>query len=272
MISPGTNVGRLLDERPELVEFLAGYHAHFARLRNRLLRRVVAPRVTVADAARMAGIPCDELVAALRRAVGEPEAGAGEPAASPAPATAGPRPAVLDALRPVELDVREDLRAGREPFARIMGAARALAPGEALLLRAPFEPVPLYEVLGRRGLAHWSEARGPDDWQVWFHRVAPGPEAGGERAPARPPGTPDAGPERVVVDVRGLEPPQPMVRVLELLDTLPARGVLEVLHDRRPLFLYPQLEARGFAHATDEPEPGLVRILIRHAGGGDAAR
>jgi hypothetical protein len=36
-----------------------------------------------------------------------------------------------------------------------------------------------------------------------------------------------------------------------------------VRHDRRPIFLYPQLEERGFAHVTDEPEPGLVRIVIR---------
>jgi hypothetical protein len=29
------------------------------------------------------------------------------------------------------------------------------------------------------------------------------------------------------------------------------------------MFLYPQLDARGFLHETDEPEPGLVRIVIR---------
>jgi uncharacterized protein (DUF2249 family) len=65
------------------------------------------------------------------------------------------------------------------------------------------------------------------------------------------------------LDVRGLEPPLPMVRVLERLDTLEPGGALTVLHERRPLFLYPQLDERGFAHETDEPEPGLVRILIR---------
>jgi hypothetical protein len=28
------------------------------------------------------------------------------------------------------------------------------------------------------------------------------------------------------------------------------------------MFLYPQLDERGFTHTTDEPEPGLVRIVI----------
>ena len=41
---------------------------------------------------------------------------------------------------------------------------------------------------------------------------------------------------------------------------------LEVIHDRRPLFLYPQLDDRGFAHETDEPAPGIVRIRIRKQG------
>jgi uncharacterized protein (DUF2249 family) len=67
------------------------------------------------------------------------------------------------------------------------------------------------------------------------------------------------------IDVRGLEPPQPMVRILRALDRLAPGARLEVLHERRPVFLYPQLDDRGFAHETEEPEPGLVRIVIRHA-------
>jgi tRNA 2-thiouridine synthesizing protein A len=68
------------------------------------------------------------------------------------------------------------------------------------------------------------------------------------------------------IDVRGLEPPQPLVRVLKRLDALGPGERLEVIIDRRPLLLYPQLDARGFTHATEEPEPGLFRILIAPAG------
>lgn len=152
---------------------------------------------------------------------------------------------VPDAQR-VHLDVREALRRGEEPFARIMATVKALAADQVLVLRAPFEPVPLYGVLGKGGFAHWAQCHAPDDWSVWFYREA----AGG----------------RVVVDVRDLEPPQPMVRVLEEADRLAAGAELEVRHDRRPLFLYPQLDERGFVHETDEPEPGLVRIRIRRKG------
>jgi uncharacterized protein (DUF2249 family) len=164
----------------------------------------------------------------------------------------------------VHLDVREDIRRGQEPFARIMAAIKALAADQALVLRAPFEPIPLYDVLARRGFAHRTERRASEDWSVWFYR---GAGAGAEPTAAPPMPTarhavlPTA--RHAVLDVRGLEPPQPMLRVLEAIDRLGAGGELEVRHDRRPMFLYPQLDERGFVHETDEPEPGLVRVLIR---------
>jgi uncharacterized protein (DUF2249 family) len=156
----------------------------------------------------------------------------------------------------VHLDVHEDIRRGRPPLARIIAAVTALADDQALVLRAPFEPIPLYEVLGKRGFAHWTERRAADDWSIGFYRDA---AARGE--PATRPATPAS--DRAVLDVRGLEPPQPMQRVLEEIERLGPGAELEVRHDRRPLFLYPQLDERGFVHETDEPEPGLVRILIR---------
>ena len=81
-------------------------------------------------------------------------------------------------------------------------------------------------------------------------------------APAEPSQTAAPRGSRRVLDVRGLEPPQPMLRVLEEIERLDPGARLEVHHDRRPLLLYPRLDDRGFRHETDEPEPGLVRIQI----------
>jgi uncharacterized protein (DUF2249 family) len=268
-ITSDQTVARVLDEYPQLVEVLADFHPHFRQLRNRLLRRVMAPRVTVAEAARMAQVPPETLLAALRRAVGQPEAVAGDPAGPAAGETAGvaPGPAALPpalaSARQVHLDVREDLRRGVEPFARVMAAVKGLGEGEVLVLRAPFEPVPLYDVLGRRGLGHWTVCHAPDDWSVWFARLPAG-EAAVAPATAREEGGGGT------LDVRGLEPPQPMVRVLERLDRLGPGQELLVVHDRRPVFLYPQLDDRGFAHDTREVAPGLVEIRIRRGPARDA--
>jgi len=298
MISADVTVARLLDEHPQLVEVLVGFNPHFEQLRNTMLRKVMGPRVTVAQAARIAGVPVEEMLTALRRAVGEtdlaphpalsPE-GSGSSAAPRAPEGGGacpppapcqqegggegegegesPMPVALASVpesQHVHLDVRDDIGRGQEPFARIMAAVKQLRDGDVFALRAPFEPIPLYGVLGKRGLAHWSERLGAADWRVWFYREAA--VASAAPAAAAPEQQASAPRGRLRLDVRGLEPPQPMVRVLEQLASLGPGQVLEVIHDRRPLFLYPQLDDRGFAHETDEPEAGVIRILVRRKG------
>lgn len=276
MISADITVARLLDEHPELVEVLASYHPHFKQLRNRLLRRVIAPRVTVAQAARIAGVSPDDLLAALRCAVGDtpqpalsPEGRGTDQTRGQSPEDQLPRPELLDRIpedRQFHLDVREDIRRGVEPFARVMAAVKRLGSDDVFVLRTPFEPIPLYDVLGKRGFSHWTERRAPDDWSVWFYR-----QSAGGGAPADSPRSEAAAPAAgaaTLIDVRGLEPPGPMVRILEELAWLEPGGRLEVLHERRPMFLYPQLDERGFLHETEEIEPGLVRIVIRHGAAG----
>lgn len=84
------------------------------------------------------------------------------------------RPELLDELEPervVDLDVRQQLRDGGEPFQRIMTAAAGVAPDGVLRVRAIFEPIPLYSVMASRGFEHWTERLGPEDWRVWFYRA-----------------------------------------------------------------------------------------------------
>jgi uncharacterized protein (DUF2249 family) len=65
-----------------------------------------------------------------------------------------------------------------------------------------------------------------------------------------------------LLDVRELEPPEPLERVLELLDTLAAGDSLRMLHRRQPNLLYPILEREGFAHRTTTTAEGDFEILI----------
>ncbi len=65
------------------------------------------------------------------------------------------------------------------------------------------------------------------------------------------------------IDARGLEPPQPMVKILEALATLPAGTVLLARTDRRPIHLYPHLEQRGFLAASEPQDDGSYLTSIR---------
>jgi len=71
--------------------------------------------------------------------------------------------------------------------------------------------------------------------------------------------------ETVEVDARGLEPPQPMVRILEALARLPAGAELRARTDRRPMHLYPLLAERGFTADTQEQSDGSFLTFIRRA-------
>ena len=89
-----------------------------------------------------------------------------------ATAPSAPRPEALEAIAPdklVEVDVREDLRNGREPFSLIMAARQRVPKGGALAVRAIFEPVPLYGVMSKQGFEHYTEQLGEEDWRVWFY-------------------------------------------------------------------------------------------------------
>lgn len=68
------------------------------------------------------------------------------------------------------LDVRPILANGEEPLALILETAESTPIGEPLLLIAPFEPVPLYGMLGARGFEHTTECVAADEWHVRFIR------------------------------------------------------------------------------------------------------
>lgn len=265
MIRAEDRVAAVLARDERLIDVLISASPTFEKLRNPVMRKTMARLVTVAQAARIAGLDAGDLVARLNVALGF----------TTSPADAGPpaEVAALDVLpaallataadRILDVDVREDLRAGREPLSRILDAARSLPPSGVLRLRATFEPVPLYAVLGKQGLAHHTERLAEDDWRVWFHpedTAATAPAAARVERPVEP--APDD--DVVVLDVRDLEPPEPMVRTLEALAVLPRGKTLVQLNVRVPQFLLPRLEERGFAYEIRVQSPDLVRLFIRH--------
>ena len=64
-----------------------------------------------------------------------------------------------------------------------------------------------------------------------------------------------------VLDLRGLPPPEPLVRALEAAEKLDAGGELVVLTERRPAHLLPILQDRGLMVATRElPDGHETRI------------
>jgi tRNA 2-thiouridine synthesizing protein A len=66
----------------------------------------------------------------------------------------------------------------------------------------------------------------------------------------------------MILDNRGLEPPQPMMRTLAALENLGDDEILTIINDRRPMFLYEQLEELGFNQRTEPQDDGSYKIEI----------
>lgn len=136
------------------------------------------------------------------------------------------------------LDVRPLLARGVDPLSAILAAIDALPSAGVLLVEAPFEPTPLLSLLARRGHAVVVESLAPDHWLVEVVK-------GG--APA-------------IEDLRELDPPEPMERVLTASAQLAPGEVFLARMPRFPRLLVPRLNERGLAHAI-APRPDGAAIL-----------
>lgn len=137
-----------------------------------------------------------------------------------------------------------------------------LAVGEYFVLVNDHDPVPLYYQF-QAEFPHafrWDyEARGPEEFAVRITRIAPTPPPA-EAAPAaaRTCGHHGLG----TVDARGLEPPEPMARILDAVTSLAPHTTLIALTDRQPLHLLPELDRRGCTHQGEAQPDGSWRTVI----------
>ena len=68
----------------------------------------------------------------------------------------------------------------------------------------------------------------------------------------------------IELDMRGLEPPQPLLRILEATATLPVGATIKARTQWRPALLYAQLEERGLIGESEEQPDGSYITYIKH--------
>jgi len=67
------------------------------------------------------------------------------------------------------------------------------------------------------------------------------------------------------LDLRGLDPPEPMRRALEAVEALKSGEALQIITDREPMLLYRELDRRGHVHAHESDKEGF-RTTVRRGG------
>lgn len=267
-ISPKTKISVLIKENPKAIDAIASINPHFEKLRNPLLRKILASRVTIADAARIGNSSVAVFFEKLEPLGFKTE---NDSVSVVKPGPIQPAKNALPADMPAEtiaLDVREALAAGNDPFSEIMEAVKNLQQNQALKLINTFEPTPLITILNKRGYRHFVEVKSADLVYTYFYQtVAFSAEKCAEET--RP--EEQTGFEEIQkkyqdrlreLDVRNLEMPLPMTTILETLEDLQPAEALYVTHKRVPQFLLPQLAERGFAYAFREISPEQVDLII----------
>jgi len=68
----------------------------------------------------------------------------------------------------------------------------------------------------------------------------------------------------IELDLRTFEPPQPLMKTLEAIETLPEPATLKVHTRWRPALLYAELEKRGFiGESQDQPDGSCITHIRR---------
>jgi TusA-related sulfurtransferase len=68
--------------------------------------------------------------------------------------------------------------------------------------------------------------------------------------------------KELVLDVRGMEPPEPIVRVLEAIDDFVPGDRLKLIIDCHPVPLFRILDQNGFAHQAAPGAESVYEIAI----------
>jgi hypothetical protein len=159
---------------------------NFERLRHPALRRAMGGRVSVEQAAKVARVPLTEMLYVLNLALGEDEAELSAELFASDPEdfqyTDPNLPAkptqIMGLLDADEYVIFVDLMKFHEkridPLPGVIKALDKLKTSrDVLLVRHPFDPIPLREMFARRyDLASWAEERKPGEWFVYFYRPA----------------------------------------------------------------------------------------------------
>jgi hypothetical protein len=250
-LSAATHLGPALAADPDLVERLVAGDPVFARLRA-VVGTPAADLLTLDDAACVAGIDVAVLLAVARDET---------PPASTrtAPATeVSARPDWVDERSltgAVRLDVRPFLDRHENPIATVIELSSQVPPEGLFVLDCPFDPLPLRRLLIHRGFAAWSEQIERGHWRVWFLNSATAPADSKGARLWQQNGTPH-------IDVRGLAPPEPMLAIVRLLEAEDTGDRVVVVHEREPVYFYPELAERGWSYRIEINEPGLVRLSL----------
>jgi len=262
-----TRISTLIKENKDTIDVIASINKNFLKLKNPILRRVLASRVSISDAAKVGGVGIEVLIKKLEK-IGFEFEGVKSQKNKTQDKIIDSMSASKEIKNLVQLDVRPTLDSGEDPFDIIMKAIKVLKDDETLQIINTFEPIPLIRKLESKG--YESRTVRPEDGIIhtyfkknttkWVdneveEKVKKSPVSFEEQLA-------NFGDNIKKIDVRQLEMPEPMVTILKEIETLKKGQALYVEHKKIPQFLLPELEQRNFNILYKEIDCNDTKLLI----------
>lgn len=265
-INSQTKIAALLKHHPDALEAIVTLSPDFKKLRNPILRRLMAGRTSISMASKIGGCKPEDFFRVLK-----PygfEANISVPDEPDVVATTA-LPKFLQEVKVsdiIPLDVREMLAGGTDPLKLIQKTVKELQEGQVLKIVNTFEPTPLIKLLEKQGFETHVDVLDKELIETYFFRTH---NTDSIQAEERTDYHNDW--ENIIkkhennlleIDVRQLEMPMPMMTILEALEKLPDNSALYVHHKRIPVFLLTELKERGFDYRIKEVNDAEVYLLI----------
>lgn len=273
VINAKTKISELIKKNPATIDALAEFNSNFNKLRNPILRNLLARRVSIVDACRIGGCELSGFLDKMA-SIGFEIEGSVELPLSPYSKKMG-APGFITDLKVMELDVRPMLAGGEDPLKLILKKCKELKSDECLKIVNTFEPLPLISLLEKQGFKTWTERPDINTVFTWFIRIGksivipepsvdiPDPVISDQEFDTQVKSFP---PEKIhTIDVRHLAMPLPMMTILDHLSKLEPDEALFVFHKKIPVYLLPELAERGFKYFIQHSANGEVNMLIRRS-------
>ena len=269
-ITPSTRISELIKANDKSIAAISSLSKPLEKLKNPLLRKMLAGRVSIADAARMGGCTLLDFKKVLEPLGFTLSLEATDPLPLTNQADAPAEPAWLDRTNVyTTLDVRHTIASGHDPLKEINAYYRELPPGRTLCIVNSFIPHPLIHLLEKKGAKTFVEKLSSEEYHTYFLKDT--------QSVDQVPETPIATlgieefdlvlnsfkeSEIIELDVRDLPMPQPMEQILETLPELDNGKILYVRHRRVPLHLLEEMENYDFSVKICGVSENDVRLII----------
>jgi uncharacterized protein (DUF2249 family) len=263
-INANTKIAPILKQDPKALDAIVSISIKFEKLRNPILRKLMAGRTTLTAASKLGRCSVEDFFKKLEPLGFEIDRNikAVEEAKKPVPAFI----TSLKKEQLIELDVRPVIASGSDPLNIIMQKVKAVQPAQVLKIINTFEPTPLILMLEKKGFETYVDTINDNLIETYFHKTG---RSNSEEIKTEQPTATDwdtvlqkFGEHIQKIDVRHLEMPQPMLTILDALDHLANDTALYVHHKRIPVFLLPELTQRGFEYRIKEIKDGEEHLLI----------